>query len=126
MNLREFYKKLRSPMGTSLLSLGGLVLLVLLALPFLLRTDAGKLEVNRTSGGDGSYDIYSNIKAVANTSAKSEQAEAGNVSPADPKKGAPKPPAIPGRSSEAPNSARWSAFMWSKDNSKPVSLFTYV
>ena len=58
MNLREFYKKLRSPMGTSLLSLGGLVLLVLLALPFLLRTDAGKLEVNRTSGGDGSYDIY--------------------------------------------------------------------
>lgn len=106
MNLREFYKKLRSPMGTSLLSLGGLVLLVLLALPFFLRTDAGKLEVNRTSGGDGSYDIYSNIKAVANTSAKSEQAEAGKVSPADPKKGAPKPPAIPGRSSEAPNSAR--------------------
>lgn len=106
MNLREFYKKLRSPMGTSLLSLGGLVLLVLLALPFLLRTDAGKLEVNRTSGGDGSYDIYSNIKAVANTSAKSEQAETGKVSPADPKKGAPKPPAIPGRSSEAPNSAR--------------------
>lgn len=40
MNLREFYKKLRSPMGTTLLSLGGLVLLVLLALPLLLRNDA--------------------------------------------------------------------------------------
>ena len=26
MNLREFYKKLRSPLGTTLLSLGGLIL----------------------------------------------------------------------------------------------------
>ena len=37
MNLREFYKKLRSPLGTTLLSLGGLILLVLLCLPLLLR-----------------------------------------------------------------------------------------
>lgn len=65
MNLREFYKKLKSPMGTTILSLGGLVLLVLLCLPLLLRNDAGKLEVRRGSGGEGSYDILSNIKPVA-------------------------------------------------------------
>lgn len=42
MNLREFYKKLRSPLGTTLSSLGGLILLVLLCLPLLLRNDAGQ------------------------------------------------------------------------------------
>ena len=65
MNLREFYKKLKSPMGTTLLSLGVLVLLVLLCLPLLLRDDAGKLEINRKGDGEGTYDIWSNIKAVA-------------------------------------------------------------
>ncbi|MDD5599972.1 MAG: TrbI/VirB10 family protein [Victivallaceae bacterium] len=65
MNLREFYKKLKSPMGTTFLFLGALVLLVLLCLPLLLRDDAGKLEINRKGDGEGTYDIWSNIKAVA-------------------------------------------------------------
>ena len=64
MNLREFVKKLRSPMGTTILFLSGLVILILLLLPMLLRDDAGKLEVNRPAGGEGTFDINSNIKAV--------------------------------------------------------------
>ena len=39
MNLREFVKKLRSPMGTTILFLSGLVILILLLLPMLLRDD---------------------------------------------------------------------------------------
>ena len=70
MNLREFYKKLRSPMGTTLLSLGGLILLVLFSLPLLLRNDAGKLEINRRGDGEATYDIQSNIKAVATPPAR--------------------------------------------------------
>ena len=57
MNLREFVKKLRSPMGTTILFLSGLVILILLLLPMLLRDDAGKLEVNRPAGGEGTFDI---------------------------------------------------------------------
>ena len=101
MNLREFYKKLRSPLGTTLSSLGGLILLVLLCLPLLLRNDAGKLEVNRNSGGEGTYDIQSNIKAISSASSarKPETAEiSGKVSEAvsgkEPR--GPRPPAIPG------------------------------
>ena len=101
MNLREFYKKLRSPLGTTLLSLGGLILLVLLSLPLLLRNDAGKLEVNRNVGGEGTYDIQSNIKAISSASSarKPETAEiSGKVSEAvsgkEPR--GPRPPTIPG------------------------------
>ena len=49
MNLREFYKKLRSPLGTTLLSLGGLILLVLLCLPLLLRNDAANSKSTGTA-----------------------------------------------------------------------------
>ena len=103
MNLREFYKKLRSPMGTTLLSLGGLVLLVLLALPLLLRNDAGKLEVNRTSGGEGTYDIHSNIKAIANVQSKPGLIEA---KPDSDTKGPPKPPAMPRRPASASSNSK--------------------
>lgn len=103
MNLREFYKKLRSPMGTTLLSLGGLVLLVLLALPLLLRNDAGKLEVNRTVGGKGTYDIHSNIKAIANVQSKPGLIEA---KPDSDSKGPPKPPAMPGRPAGASSDSK--------------------
>lgn len=103
MNLREFYKKLRSPLGTTLSSLGGLILLVLLCLPLLLRNDAGKLEVNRNSGGEGTYDIQSNIKAISSASSarKPETAEiSGKVSEAvsgkEPRGPRPRPfPAVP-------------------------------
>ncbi len=105
MNLREFYKKLRSPMGTTWLSLGGLVLLVLLALPLLLRNDAGKLEVNRTGGGEGTYDIHSNIKAIANVPSKPGQSETEAKADSD-SKGPPKPPAIPGPPAGASSDTR--------------------
>ncbi len=105
MNLREFFKKLRSPMGTTWLSLGGLVLLVLLALPLLLRNDAGKLEVNRTGGGEGTYDIHSNIKAIANVPSKPGQNEAEAKGDSD-SKGPPKPPAMPGRPAGASSDSK--------------------
>ena len=101
MNLREFYKKLRSPLGTTLLSLGGLILLVLLSLPLLLRNDAGKLEVNRNVGGEGTYDIQSNIKAISSSSGsrRPETAELfgkdSEVVSGKESRG-PRPPAIPG------------------------------
>lgn len=105
MNLREFFKKLRSPMGTTWLSLGGLVLLVLLALPLLLRNDAGKLEVNRTGGGEGAYDIHSNIKAIANVPSKPGQNEAEAKVDSD-SKGPPKSPAMPGRPAGASSDSK--------------------
>lgn len=101
MNLREFYKKLRSPLGTTLLSLGGLILLVLLSLPLLLRNDAGKLEVNRNVGGEGTYDIQSNIKAISSSSG-SRRPETAELSGKDSEvvsgkeSRGPRPPAIPG------------------------------
>lgn len=101
MNLREFYKKLKSPMGTTVLSLGVLVLLVLLCLPLLLRDDAEKLEVNRRGGSEGSYDIQSNIKAVAtppkhrrNEDDPAGKPEAKTV-PDKPGNSAPRPPVPP-------------------------------
>ncbi len=103
MNLREFYKKLRSPMGTTLLSLGGLILLVLFSLPLLLRNDAGKLEINRRGDGEATYDIQSNIKAVATPPARhSADVPPKNQEKAVPEKtenGTPRPPAPPQRRS---------------------------
>ena len=100
MNLREFVKKLRSPMGTTILFLSGLVILILLLLPMLLRDDAGKLEVNRPAGGEGTFDINSNIKAV-NTPPKKpvpeQKQNKKDVQESDKK--SPRPPLPPGRSS---------------------------
>ena len=100
MNLREFVKKLRSPMGTTILFLSGLVILILLLLPMLLRDDAGKLEVNRPAGGEGTFDINSNIKAV-NTPPKKpvpeQKQDKNDVQESDKK--SPRPPLPPGRSS---------------------------
>lgn len=100
MNLREFVKKLRSPMGTTILFLSGLVILILLLLPMLLRDDAGKLEVNRPASGEGTFDINSNIKAV-NTPPKKpvpeQKQDKKDVQESDKK--SPRPPLPPGRSS---------------------------
>ena len=100
MNLREFVKKLRSPMGTTILFLSGLVILILLLLPMLLRDDAGKLEVNRQAGGEGTFDINSNIKAVTTPPKKpvpkQKQPEKDGK---DSDKKSPRPPLPPGRSS---------------------------
>ena len=100
MNLREFVKKLRSPMGTTILFLSGLVILILLLLPMLLRDDAGKLEVNRPASGEGTFDINSNIKAV-NTPPKKpvpeQKQDKKDVQESDKK--SPRPPLPSGRSS---------------------------
>ena len=100
MNLREFVKKLRSPMGTTILFLSGLVILILLLLPMLLRDDAGKLEVNRPASGEGTFDINSNIKAV-NTPPKKpvpeQKQDKNDVQESDKK--SPRPPLPSGRSS---------------------------
>ena len=100
MNLREFVKKLRSPMGTTILFLSGLVILILLLLPMLLRDDAGKLEGNRPAGGEGTFDINSNIKAV-NTPPKKPAPEQKQPEKdgKDSDKKSPRPPLPPGRSS---------------------------
>ncbi len=112
MNLREFYKKLKSPMGTTVLSLGALVLLVLLALPLLLRDDAGKLEVNRRGNAEGTYDIPSNIKAVATPPKHQRRDETPAKKPEKAtteqpgKSGAPRPPVPPKGSAEKSLSGR--------------------
>ncbi|MDD5597953.1 MAG: hypothetical protein PHV82_08415, partial [Victivallaceae bacterium] len=106
MNLREFYKKLKSPMGTTFLFLGALVLLVLLCLPLLLRDDAGKLEINRKGDGEGTYDILSNIKAVAvppkhpRPGNEARKTLSGPV-PENPEVSAPRPPRPPDKKKTA-------------------------
>lgn len=124
MNLREFYKKLKSPMGTTFLSLGGLTLLVLLCLPLLLRDDAGKLEVIRKGDGEGTYDIQSNIKAVATPPKhqRREESPAKNLAaPASGKPdsgGAPRPPAPPqGKSPDGSSGASGSGRYSGKNGS---------
>ncbi len=101
MNLREFYKKLKSPMGTTFLFLGAILLLVLLCLPLLLRDDAGKLEINRKGDGEGTYDILSNIKAVKvpPKHPRSKKETRKKTSPPDSAKPvrAPQPPLPPDR-----------------------------
>lgn len=65
MNLREFFKKLRSPMGATILFLAAIVVLVLAIIPFLLRDDAGKLAViTRSESSEGSYEIPGTTKEI--------------------------------------------------------------
>jgi len=65
MNLREFFKKLRSPMGATILFLAAIVALVLAIIPFLLRDDAGKLAViTRNESKEGSYEIQGTTKEI--------------------------------------------------------------
>lgn len=131
MNLREFRKKLKSPMGTTILSLGGLVLLVLLCLPFLLRNDAGKLEVNRGNTGDGTYDIQSNIKAIATLPKHQPSPEvSGKTKGAtEPEKVAPRPPAAPGRKEGLSVSGNFDSPRFAgRSDSKPIrkTLITII
>ena len=131
MNLREFRKKLKSPMGTTILSLGGLVLLVLLCLPFLLRNDAGKLEVNRGSTGDGTYDIQSNIKAIATPPKHQPFPEvSGKTQGAtEPEKVTPRPPVAPGRKEGLSVSGNFDSPRFAgRSDSKPIrkTLITII
>ena len=106
MNLREFAKKLRSPMGTAILFLSGLIVLILLVLPFLLRDDAGKLQVIRPSVGEAAYDIAGNIKAVnlppqrkQESKNQPEKLTEQRTENTPPTRNAPRPPQPPGRAS---------------------------
>ena len=65
MNLREFFKKLRSPLGTSLLFLAAIVTLTFSAVPFLIREDAGTLQVVRSESGEASFNIPGKAKAIS-------------------------------------------------------------
>ena len=108
MNLREIAKKLRSPMGTAILFLFGLIVLILLVLPFLLRDDAGKLQVIRPTSGDGAYDIDSNIKAVSLPPVRKSEAENRQENPMQKSSGssgvsAPRPPQAPNRVFASPD-----------------------
>lgn len=92
-------------MGTTLISLGVLVFLVLLALPFLLRDDAGKLTVNRRGSSEGTFTIPGNIKE-ASVPPKHQIRQSGSPKSktnfADPEKRektAPRPPLPPMRKS---------------------------
>ena len=66
MNLREFFKKLRSPLGTSLMFLTAIVTLALAIMPFLIREDAGKIQsIRETFTREATLDIPGSAKAIA-------------------------------------------------------------
>lgn len=66
MNLREFFKKLRSPLGTSLIFLAAIVTLAFSAVPFLSREDGGKLQpIHESVSRDATLDIPGSVKAIS-------------------------------------------------------------
>lgn len=66
MNLREFFKKLRSPLGTSLIFLATIVTLAFSAVPFLIREDGGKLQpIHESVSRDATLDIPGSVKAIS-------------------------------------------------------------
>ena len=66
MNLREFFKKLRSPLGTSLIFLAAIVTLAFSAVPFLIREDGGKLQpIHESVSRDATLDIPGSVKAIS-------------------------------------------------------------
>ena len=78
MNLREFFKKLRSPLGTSLLFLAAIVTLTFSAVPFLIREDAGTLQVVRSESGEASFNIPGKAKAISAAASAERQAGSGS------------------------------------------------
>ena len=87
-------------MGTAILFLFGLIVLILLVLPFLLRDDAGKLQVIRPSVGEGAYDIAGNIKAVNIPPQRKKESQPDKpAQESGPAKSAPRPPMPPGGTS---------------------------
>lgn len=78
MNLREFFKKLRSPLGTSLLFLAAIVTLAFSAVPFLIREDAGTLQVVRSESGEASFNIPGKAKAISAAASAERQAGSGS------------------------------------------------
>ena len=66
MKLREFFKKLRSPLGTSLIFLAAIVTLAFSAVPFLIREDGGKLQpIHESVSRDATLDIPGSVKAIS-------------------------------------------------------------
>ena len=66
MNLREFFKKLRSPLGTSLIFLAAIVTLAFSAVPFLIREDGGKMQpIHESVSRDATLDIPGSVKAIS-------------------------------------------------------------
>ena len=66
MNLREFFKKLRSPLGTSLIFLAAIVTLAFSAVPVLIREDGGKLQpIHESVSRDATLDIPGSVKAIS-------------------------------------------------------------
>lgn len=83
MNLREFFKKLRSPFGTSMMFLTAIVTLALAVMPFLIREDAGKIQpIRDTVTREASLDIPGSVKAISAAPAEKSQDVKGNISDA--------------------------------------------
>ena len=81
MNLREFFKKLRSPLGTSLIFLAAIVTLAFSAVPFLIREDGGKLlPIHETVSRDATLDIPGSAKAISAVPPDKPQTSSGGVS----------------------------------------------
>ena len=81
MNLREFFKKLRSPLGTSLIFLAAIVTLAFSAVPFLIREDGGKLQpIHESVSRDATLDIPGSVKAISAVPPDKPQSSSDGVS----------------------------------------------
>ena len=81
MNLREFFKKLRSPLGTSLIFLAAIVTLAFSAVPFLIREDGGKLQpIHESVSRDATLDIPGSVKAISAVPPDKPQPSSAGVS----------------------------------------------
>ena len=81
MNLREFFKKLRSPLGTSLIFLAAIVTLAFSAVPFLIREDGGKLQpIHESVSRDATLDIPGSVKAISAVPPDRPQSSSDGVS----------------------------------------------
>lgn len=108
MNLREVFKKLRSPFGKTLLSLLGIVTLVLIFLPILMRDDADGMGGSQKTIDKDSYEILGNTKPVALQGIKYNKDNPGIIEtesevpdippPPEPDRKLPKPPMPPDES----------------------------
>ncbi len=82
MNLREITKKVRSPMGKSIAFLIAIVILVLAAIPFLMRDDAGKLEAgDHEKRTEGTYEIMGTAKPIQSGKQSGTQSVAEKKNP---------------------------------------------
>lgn len=105
MNLREAFKKLRSPFGKTLLTLIGIVVLVLILLPMLLRDEAGGLGGSPIAVEKDSFEIFGSTRPIIQQGVKYNKENPGVVEPEpaapdlppppDPERKLPRPPQPP-------------------------------